>query len=567
MTGTEQLAGSLVITERGRNETSATGVSESVPDRAVSTFMIVVLVLAVSGGVLVLQETQEWTAALAIVGSGMAAVLAAGATYWLSRRYWTELLRKRSADSDEFQASMRSKLWEQLRREVRLRTECGALQKQIDQLSQSNSDLADELNRRKEAERTLALQQQDFARSRGVLQLHVQASVEELQKLQRRHELILNSADDGICGVDMEGNIAFANPKAAHILGDTVEKLIGRPLAQLFCGIPSAKTYDEDAPTNGNNSEIQLNRPDGTHFVVEYTRSPIREGTSTMGEVMLFKDITERKRNEEELALKATELARSNAELEQFAFVASHDLQEPLRKILAFGDLLKAKCAPVELGGGQEYLERMQNAAARMRTLIDDLLTFSRVISRTEPFGPVDLNTVVREVLSDLEVRIEKSEATVHIGKLPTIEADATQMRQLLQNLIGNALKFHDPSAKPVVHVFGTLVSRERDVSETSLLPRRAGAGERKVDEQVCELTVLDNGIGFDEKYLKRIFSVFQRLHGRQEYEGTGIGLAVCRRIVDRHNGTLTAKSKPGQGATFIVVLPVHQSQKSAPAA
>jgi signal transduction histidine kinase len=201
----------------------------------------------------------------------------------------------------------------------------------------------------------------------------------------------------------------------------------------------------------------------------------------------------------------------------------------------------------------------MQNAAARMRRLIDDLLTFSRVISRTEPFAPVDLNKVAREVLSDLEVRIEKTGATLHVGELPTVEADPLHMRQLLQNLIGNALKFHEPGAKPVVNISGRIVVGGASVTETALL-RRQAVRDQTADQPFCELIVKDNGIGFEEKYLDRIFAVFQRLHGRQEYEGTGIGLAVCRRIVDRHGGTITAKSKPGEGATFTVMLPVeHQ--------
>src|SRR5689334_15978565 len=164
------------------------------------------------------------------------------------------------------------------------------------------------------------------------------------------------------------------------------------------------------------------------------------EKDKVVGAVVIFKDITERKRTEDTLARKAAELARSNAELEQFAFVASHDLQEPLRKIQAFGDRLKLKCEAVQLQDGRDYLDRMQSAAARMQTLINDLLTFSRIISASQPFVPVDLGAVTKEVLVDLELRIEKSHAQVTVGQLPTIEADPTQMRQLLQNLIGNAL-------------------------------------------------------------------------------------------------------------------------------
>jgi len=249
----------------------------------------------------------------------------------------------------------------------------------------------------------------------------------------------------------------------------------------------------------------------------------------------MFKDITERKISEARLAQKITDLARSNSELEEFAFVASHDLQEPLRKIQAFGERLKTKCATLELGEGFDYLDRMQNASARMQRLINDLLTYSRAIRSSEPFAPVDLNIAVKEVLSDLEVRIERSKAVVEVGELPTIDADQTQVRQLFQNLIGNALKFQAPGAKPVVKVSG------------------------KISDGICELTVEDNGIGFEEQYSERIFAVFQRLHGRTEYEGTGVGLAVCRKITDRHGGKISARSKVGEGSTFTVSLPEKQ--------
>lgn len=270
-------------------------------------------------------------------------------------------------------------------------------------------------------------------------------------------------------------------------------------------------------------------------------RTRIEEDGRQTGAVLIFKDITERKRGDENLAQKAAELTRSNAELEQFAFVASHDLQEPLRKIQAFGDRLKAKCAEMLPADARDYLERMQRASARMRTLIDDLLAFSRVIRSGEPFVKVDLAQTAREVVGDLELRIEKSGGRVELGELPSIEADPTQMRQLLLNLIGNALKFQAPGTPPVVKVQAS--------SSTS------GSGEL-----FWELSVEDNGIGFEEQYAEKIFAVFQRLHGRDEYEGTGIGLAVCRRIADRHGGQIVAKSQPGKGATFIVRLPARQT-------
>jgi len=232
------------------------------------------------------------------------------------------------------------------------------------------------------------------------------------------------------------------------------------------------------------------------------------------------------------------ELARSNDELQQFAFIASHDLQEPLRKIKTFGDRLKATCADAFTEQGSDYLERMQNAAQRMQTLIEDLLTLSRVTTRTQPFISVDLAKITQEVLSDLEVTIQQSSACVEVGELASVIGDPFQMRQLLQNLIGNALKFHRPQEPPFVKIY-TEVTKAINGSE------------------LCQLIVEDRGIGFDEKYLGRIFNIFQRLHGRSEYNGTGIGLAICRKIAERHHGSITATSIPGHGAKFIVTLPM----------
>jgi signal transduction histidine kinase len=197
----------------------------------------------------------------------------------------------------------------------------------------------------------------------------------------------------------------------------------------------------------------------------------------------------------------------------------------------------------------------MQNAAARMQTLINDLLAFSRVIRSSQPFVPVDLGAITREVLNDLEVRIEKNGARVEVGELPTIEGDPTQMRQLIQNLLSNALKFQPPDSQPVVRISCRTIP---------VAPwQQSSNGENGaplVDNSVCEISVEDNGIGFDEKHLEKIFAVFQRLHGRTEFEGTGVGLAVCRRIADRHGGSITARSQLGEGATFVVTLPFHQN-------
>lgn len=236
------------------------------------------------------------------------------------------------------------------------------------------------------------------------------------------------------------------------------------------------------------------------------------------------------------------DLGRRNQELQDFAYVASHDLQEPLRKIQAFGDILHDEYKK-ELGEGAEYLVRMQSAAGRMSVLIEDLLSFSRVTTHAKDLEHIDLNQTAADVLEDLERRINDTGGIVTVDHLPSIRADPTQMRQLFQNLIGNALKFHKTDVAPQIKV--TTKEFDRD------------------GQQWYEIRVADNGVGFDEKYLDRIFAVFQRLHGRGTYEGTGIGLAVCRKIVERHGGSITAKSKPDHGSTFIIQLPKDSKKKA----
>ena len=261
----------------------------------------------------------------------------------------------------------------------------------------------------------------------------------------------------------------------------------------------------------------------------------------TLGLVCAGSDITARKQAEMRLQSFAAQLERSNAELQSFASVASHDLQEPLRKIQAFADRLRMKCADQLGSAGLDYLSRMEKAAERMRGLIQDLLQLSRVTSRAQPFEPVDLNQIAVEVLGDLEIAVEKAGASISVEPLPVIEADPVQMRQLFQNLLGNALKFRRPEVSPRIHI------------RCCLLPDPAQPSH-------CRLEFEDNGIGFEPKFAEQIFVVFQRLHGRGEYEGSGIGLAVCRKITDRHGGTISAESALNVGTRFLVHLPIKQS-------
>lgn len=237
-----------------------------------------------------------------------------------------------------------------------------------------------------------------------------------------------------------------------------------------------------------------------------------------------------------ELESLTARLQTSNAELELFAAVASHDLREPLRKIQSFGSLLTHRFAAELPEEGALYVERMSAAAARMETLIDGVLDLSRAARSDNRFEHVSLDAVAGEVLGDLQLTIAETGARVDVGHLPELEADALQMRQLLQNLIANGLKFSRPDVAPTITVRGT------------------------VDRGVLKLIVTDNGIGFEQRHADRIFGPFQRLYGRAAYPGTGLGLALCRRIAERHGGSIAAHSTPGAGASFVVTIPVAPS-------
>jgi light-regulated signal transduction histidine kinase (bacteriophytochrome) len=235
----------------------------------------------------------------------------------------------------------------------------------------------------------------------------------------------------------------------------------------------------------------------------------------------------------------ATELERSNRELQDFAYVVSHDLQAPLRKVDVFGDRLLTNYSGLLDERGQDYIRRMQNASSRMRSLIEDLLLFSRVTTQAKPFTAVNLNNVIAAVLADLETKIDESNGRVICEELPTIEADPTQMNQLFQNLIENALKFQRQGVPPVIMI----------ASQTT-------------QNEAILITISDNGVGFEQHYEDRIFKVFERLHTQDEYEGTGIGLAICRRIIERHHGRVTVKSQPDEGTQFTIVLPLKQPKE-----
>ena len=367
-------------------------------------------------------------------------------------------------------------------------------------------------------------------------------------------EDIIGSMADMLISVDDNGVIERVNGAALDSLGYELDELIGQPI-KIITRKETYLTEDEfeDLLRLGKIIDLEkdLVTKDGKIIKTSISNS-LLHGRKTAA-VMVAKDITSRINDENQLRKYALKLEQINGELEDFTYVASHDLQEPLRKIQAFGDRLQKKFGENLGKQGNDYVDRMRDSAGRMQTLINDLLSFSRVISKAQPFVQTDLNKVMSEVLSDLEIRIEQTNGRVDIGDLPSIDADHVQMRQIFQNLVGNALKFHRPGIDPVIKIFSKTVSEDELPDE--LVNRKVG----RSGQRYCQIIVEDNGIGFKEKYLDRIFTVFQRLHGRSKYEGSGVGLAICRKIAERHAGSVRATSKLNKGSRFFVTLPLTQ--------
>ena len=350
---------------------------------------------------------------------------------------------------------------------------------------------------------------------------------------------LINSSSLGIATYNASGNCISANESIAKILGGTYDQVLRQNYNEIESWKKSGLLESaRQAIASGNETrrEIHTTSTFGKEIWLDCRLTPFFSNEEPYL-LLSVDDISISKQAELNLKVYAAKLEQSNRDLQEFAYIASHDLQEPLRKVLAFGDRLARKYTDVLDETGQDYLKRMRDASQRMQTLINDLLSFSRVSTRAQPFTEIDLNSLVLDVISDLENQIDRTQGKVESGELPTIQADPTQMHQLLQNLITNALKFHSDNVPPHIHVSAQILGSK------------------------CQICVTDNGIGFEMQYLDRIFKPFQRLHGRQEYEGSGMGLAICRRIVERHSGEITAISSPGEGSTFIVSLPIYQSK------
>lgn len=367
---------------------------------------------------------------------------------------------------------------------------------------------------------------------------------EALRDSEAKLTAILSQLVEGVIIADAHGTLMFINEAASRMHG--VAQLGVTPdhyseVYQLFTedgqpyppdDLPLARAVIQNQTVI--NERWRIRRPDGVEIMAAGSARPVYgpDGVK-IGAVLTLRDETERVAAEESLRAYRERLERSNRELEQFATITSHDLQEPLRKVRMFGDMLNEHVSPE----GREYLARMHGATSRMQTLINDLLTLSRVNRKERQLNNVDLNAIIKMVMDDLQVAVQDSQAEIIVGPLGTIQADESQIQQLFQNLMANALKYRRAEHAPTVEIFGELVAEGRDY----------------------RITVQDNGIGIKDIYSERIFEPFQRLHGIGKYPGTGMGLAICKKIVERHHGKIWMESAPNSGTRFVVQLPIKQ--------
>ncbi len=388
----------------------------------------------------------------------------------------------------------------------------------------------------------------DIDRQRRVLQ--------EFQRGEAQFRLLAGAIPQVVWMADSCGRLHYLNPQWFNYTGLTYDQSTDSQWLQVVHpdDRESTRAQWKRAVEQGTALEVEqrlLRAADNSYHWHLVRGAPLRD---EIGEIVQWvgtmTDIDDQRRQSELLERlvreRTIELERSNSQLEEFAAVASHDLQEPLRKIQAFGERLQSMCSQALGEQGRENLGRILKSAVRMRTLINDLLAFSRISMTGKDFLLVDLGAIASEVVSDLDGLIQQTGGSVQINTLPAIHADPLQVRQLFQNLIGNGLKFHHPGTPPIVRV------------SARATPDPGGTSSKDATSWY-EISVEDNGIGFEEVHLDRIFQVFQRLHGRSQYEGTGMGLSICRKIVERHGGRITAKSTPGQGSTFLVILPAMQ--------
>jgi PAS domain S-box-containing protein len=384
---------------------------------------------------------------------------------------------------------------------------------------------------------------------------------EKLRLSEERYARMINEVEDyAIILMDSEGHISHWNKGAEKIKGYKSDEILGKHFSIFYTAQDKQKNMPKQmldlARKQGKAAfEGWRVRKDGTMFWGSMVLTALHDSdNNVIGFSKVTRDLTERKISEDKLQMYADELLqknkdleRSNSELSSFSYVASHDLQEPLRKIQGFGNLIINSELSNLSDTGKDYFNRMIKAANRMQGLIDSLLEFSRTTTEVKNFEKADLNDLLEEVKKDMHELIESSGATIKSNDLPTISVIPFQFRQLLVNLIGNAIKYAKNGVPPVVEVSAQKIS-PRDLPENFTV----------ASAEYYRITIRDNGIGFEQEYAEKIFELFQRLHGKNEYTGSGIGLAICKKIAENHSGWISAESEPGVGSSFHFYLPLR---------
>ena len=337
--------------------------------------------------------------------------------------------------------------------------------------------------------------------------------------------------------------IIFANPKAAEWMQCSVAELLTKTLSNVYPGVMQSLFASQYQQVIETGQPARFEQRVGDEWF-DFSVAKLGDGF-----VASAVNTTQSRHQRQQLEALNRELIRSNENLRQFASVASHDLQEPLRKIQAFSDLLQQQFTGQLSPDAQDIVHRMQNAAQRASTLVRDLLAYSRVSTDRQPLKQLSLATVLADVLDDLDFALHEVGGRVQLAQLPTLPADPIQLRQLFHNLLSNAIKFRQPDQPPVISIGAETVPADA-------LPADRILPGKMPDQLFWKITVRDNGIGFDAQHNERIFQLFQRLHGKNRYAGTGIGLAIARRVAENHGGFIIADSMPGAGATFAVYLP-----------
>ncbi len=435
-------------------------------------------------------------------------------------------------------------------RSEQLRVMNQRLLREIEEHKQSEQEL---VKIKEELELRVTSRTAELSRSNFLLD----AKIKEQQQVERalveindEFIQIFNSAPDGMHIIDRDFTVLRVNRAFMALTGhNSAEAITGRKCFEVFagrlCHTPECPLTRILEGAERVEVEARKVRVDGSSFPCVITATPFRAPSGKLiGIIEVSRDISSWKDVEKNLSQAAQDLLLRNQELQDFSHVISHDLQEPLMLIQAFSQRLQANCLTSFSDKGKAYLERILSSVDRMQMLINGLLYYSRVEKESQPFAQVHLNNIIQAVLEDLTIKIEESDAAILVDDLGIIMADPLQMRQLFQNIIGNSLKYHHPERVPEIRITRIPVAPKGFDPGTSV-----------------SISVKDNGIGFQEEYQEKIFDVFQRLHTRQQFKGTGIGLSICKKIVERHHGAIIATAVLGQGAEFIITLPLSQSE------